>query len=1273
MLGQDATAMDVGHELRPVVVFVSAEVDSDVPLRDALSRRGFHVVPAPAQHAADVIDKVAPDVLCIVASDEGVDTVSSALATATSRSVPVLVLGTDPAVGPMLRRERPTAAQVMPKDSPRDEIVTRVATLAAEAHLRFRHRVSEEGTATLEQVVQRLGRERRTTMLVARTKDLRVEVLTGAARPPRRAVDIVTEKFRGRAAAESIEVESTPTLALPTLSDPSVRAVTPTSYEGLRVVVAYEDSGRANGLEKALRAKGTLLLTAPLAKFPIARADEFDPHLLLIEAPALEALGVTSLDPIRTSLRLRWAPLLIASWDELWPRGASLPLVARVAAAAAPILAMDRFVAATSKGTVPGAFRIETCGPARALRAGAFADRSLRLAFRTANLISTVDFAPGLCVSATTFRGGTKLEGIPAISALLAEVAGRVVVSRNDVPTQANIMTPLDEVLVAAYSDARSFIPPDPPVAPPMFFGVPSSELAAWNATVSVTTGTVSSTTQAKPVAPAARPAPPVGPPFGGKLAPPKPGIRNVASSTLMNFPALKDLSAIAAAAGPITAEPAAVEAPKLTDPAPAEATAGAFQRTTDPNVRFAAELARDTEDEATTGTRPRPDARAEPVPIHTPPLPQPAAPTPRGRMDVPRPNIASPPRREESPPLDLFASPGLRALQPSSLPRIDQPTDGVLENVEMGTDPFEAPRARPAPTAAAIPAPQVTPQDLRSPDLARAHEPEVGDTTEPLSIPPDVLQPADSSPPLPAFPSFPTAPQPPSEAGVATLAPPPVLTHEAAAAAELGFASTMLAAPPADAPFKRRPEPDPMLEATNVGTYSEAMDPMAESTNVGSYAGIFESMPTAERELLRELGIPELPELTDPPAPTITEAEKPADPNALLPAFDPSTPTPVQAMPDAHAVRSPTSSDAPTGMYQSSGGQLAPVPLVDDTHNKRTAGYPAVDADQARRDHEALETAKRSTSTAPSDPPLPVFDLTPSEESVLPPRRFPAFAVIFGIVVLALCVAGYAYFAGYLGPRGATKIAEPPVTPVLDAGSSSTAEEDAAIAALVIPADSEDASVDALADDAGVDSGSYDAAPLDALALLVTADALVDSPSDTAVDAPKDAAKDAGQDVVDAGSEAGVDVATVTATAVTTTPEEAATAAGTPDEGAAPTPTEGTAPTDSVDSLLARAQIALREGRADDAYATYQQVLAASDRNPHAYAGLARAALARNNPTAAVEWARKAVSVRARRAAYRVLLGDALKAAGDTAGANRAYDEAREIDPYDPAVQRIR
>jgi len=101
-----------------------------------------------------------------------------------------------------------------------------------------------------------------------------------------------------------------------------------------------------------------------------------------------------------------------------------------------------------------------------------------------------------------------------------------------------------------------------------------------------------------------------------------------------------------------------------------------------------------------------------------------------------------------------------------------------------------------------------------------------------------------------------------------------------------------------------------------------------------------------------------------------------------------------------------------------------------------------------------------------------------------------------------------------------------------------------------------------------------------------------------------------------------------------------------------------------SGDRLVVRANRILAAGDMRQAEVVYLEALDAEPRNPHALAGLARLHLARRAGRQALAYAERAVAVRPRRSAYRVVMGDALTQLGRRAEAQRAYREALRIDP---------
>jgi CheY-like chemotaxis protein len=109
------------------------------------------------------------------------------------------------------------------------------------------------------------------------------------------------------------------------------------------------------------------------------------------------------------------------------------------------------------------------------------------------------------------------------------------------------------------------------------------------------------------------------------------------------------------------------------------------------------------------------------------------------------------------------------------------------------------------------------------------------------------------------------------------------------------------------------------------------------------------------------------------------------------------------------------------------------------------------------------------------------------------------------------------------------------------------------------------------------------------------------------------------------------------------------------------------------VDSLILRANAQRRLRRFSQAEALYQKALRMHPRNPRALAGVTRVYMATGKKQAAVQHARRLVQSRPAVASNYVLLGDTLAAAGDTAGAKRAWRQALKLAPgYAPAKQRL-
>jgi hypothetical protein len=100
------------------------------------------------------------------------------------------------------------------------------------------------------------------------------------------------------------------------------------------------------------------------------------------------------------------------------------------------------------------------------------------------------------------------------------------------------------------------------------------------------------------------------------------------------------------------------------------------------------------------------------------------------------------------------------------------------------------------------------------------------------------------------------------------------------------------------------------------------------------------------------------------------------------------------------------------------------------------------------------------------------------------------------------------------------------------------------------------------------------------------------------------------------------------------------------------------------VEYLIDRANYRRTHGELPAAEADYLRVLRLSPTNARAMAGLARVHLARHDARSAATWARRLADGHSPNAGNYVLLGDALAASGDRAGARQAWERALAISP---------
>jgi predicted Zn-dependent protease len=95
-----------------------------------------------------------------------------------------------------------------------------------------------------------------------------------------------------------------------------------------------------------------------------------------------------------------------------------------------------------------------------------------------------------------------------------------------------------------------------------------------------------------------------------------------------------------------------------------------------------------------------------------------------------------------------------------------------------------------------------------------------------------------------------------------------------------------------------------------------------------------------------------------------------------------------------------------------------------------------------------------------------------------------------------------------------------------------------------------------------------------------------------------------------------------------------------------------------------------MKRGWIDEAEKLFKAVLEKTPGEHHAMEGMVKVFLKRRQGEQAVEFAKRIVAKRRRRASYRLLYGDALALIGDRASAEKQWSEALRLSPEHPGAK---
>jgi tetratricopeptide (TPR) repeat protein/DNA-binding NarL/FixJ family response regulator len=487
----------------------------------ALARHRVFVETAELGAVVDAVVVTAPDLVLLMgeAAKDGGSLVLQKLAGLSQNfTVPVVVLHDDSELDSKLSAFRHGAAAVLPRSASIDATAEQVARLAREIPEQGTDSQGALGEATLEEFIGALSRQLRTGLAnslspeTADSTDMRL--VLGRGRPLAEFLDNFVRRVRRHVVkAEPLQYElgGQPGAPADGLGSGASGAPTKPQIERLRVILADDDTPRADAVAQELRARGVVVVVTDLApnERRLQALRQADPTVLIVGESHAHGEGYELLRRIRRDSRLRWASLLVVRWDDVWPEQRGAPAIKRLESTLAGLAEPERSLLARAELKTRFDTRLETTGPARCLRALESSGHALRVHVENPRVEITVDISDGLVVGAEgrTLDGEPlSFAGIQALSALLVLGSGRVRVDPVDQPASANVMTPVEAALNMA--DAET-----PPITP----SIPA-------------TGTVSlhppfQATSLEPVTPSLRPAPivPVGAPEAPKPRPAAP------------------------------------------------------------------------------------------------------------------------------------------------------------------------------------------------------------------------------------------------------------------------------------------------------------------------------------------------------------------------------------------------------------------------------------------------------------------------------------------------------------------------------------------------------------------------------------------------------------------------------------------------------------------------------------------------------------------------------------------------------------------------------
>jgi tetratricopeptide (TPR) repeat protein/DNA-binding response OmpR family regulator len=454
--------------VEPTVLLVGAGERFTPAFQAALGRHRVFVETAELVSLMDAVVVTAPDLVLLMgdaARDGGASVLEQLRGLSQNFSVPVVVLNDDAELGAKLTAFEHGAAAVLPRSASVDATAEQVARLARDLPERGRDSQGDLGEATLDEFVNVLSKRLREGLarglLPEGVDNEELRLVLGQGRPLIEFVDGFVRRVRRHVVrAEPLRYE----LDMGGDAGAAPFPVLASQLEGLCVLLADDDTVRADTMAQELRARGAAVLLTDLepndARFQALR--QADPAVLVIGEGHAHGGGYALLRKMRRDSRLRWVPLLVVRWEDVWPDQRAVPAIQRLQPALLALVEPQRALLSAAEAGMPFETRLEATGPARCLRTLASASRALRIHVEHARVELSIDLSDGLVVGVEGRTLGPEpkpLAGVSALSALLVLGSGRVRVEVVDRPASANVMAPPEVALSMA--DAET-----PPISP---------------------------------------------------------------------------------------------------------------------------------------------------------------------------------------------------------------------------------------------------------------------------------------------------------------------------------------------------------------------------------------------------------------------------------------------------------------------------------------------------------------------------------------------------------------------------------------------------------------------------------------------------------------------------------------------------------------------------------------------------------------------------------------------------------------------------------------